>query len=345
MLINISVFKKVIFIIAIVLICLAILSLILFVPVSGKANENDYWKMTDEFDLSALDTIEVEGEDFKILQLTDLHYYMPHMTNETDNVVKTLVKENNPDMIVITGDSVFGPTNLIYTEHVVELMDSFGIPWAIVYGNHDDEGKADKFWMGEKYENAKNCLYHNGPYNIGGTGNYVVNLTKDGEPFYSLFMMDSNTYMTYEGKREYACFEMGQIAWYEWMTTNLINNGFDKSMMFFHIPLVQYATAYDEWEESGFDENIGFGEKREDVCCAPVDTGMFDMIKKLGSTTHTFAGHDHVNNFSVEYQGVVLSYGLKSSKQFYNDKDLLGGTIITIKGDKSVDIEHKYVKA
>lgn len=335
---------KKIYITAACLTAFAILMMILFVPLKGKYKDTDCWNAFKKFDINSLDTVEVTGEDFKILQLTDLHYWMPHKTSQTDKIVKTLVEENQPDMIVLTGDSVFGPANTVFVPHVIDLMESFEIPWAIVYGNHDSEFKADKFWQGEKYEAAEHCLYHNGPYNIGGTGNYVVNLTKDGAPFYSLVMMDSNMYMKYNGKTEYACFELGQVSWYEYMITNLQANGYDKSMMFFHIPLIEYGIAYDEWKEGGFDESVGFGEKREEECSSPCNTGMFGMIKKLGSTTHTFCGHDHINNYSVEYQGVVLSYGLKSSTQLYHDEDMVGGTLITINSDRDVTVEHKYVE-
>ncbi len=83
------------------------------------------------------------------------------------------------------------------------------------------------------------------------------------------------------------------------------------------------------------------------MCCAPYNPGMFTKIKELGATTHTFVGHDHVNAYSVDYQGVRLTYGLKSSRQFYYSEELVGGTLITLKGDTgnvSVDIEYKYVQ-
>ncbi len=318
-----------------------------FLPVHGNQNDGEYWSEYDEFDVSKLDTIEVEGDEFRILQLTDLHYHLPHKTKETDNIVTTLVEENDPDMIVITGDSVFNPSNVMYTKHVAELMDSFEIPWAIVYGNHDDEGKADKYWMGEVYENSQYGLYHNGPFNIGGVGNYAVNLTKDGQPYYSVIMMDSNRVTQINGVNEYGSFTPSQVLWYEWLQRGLIQAGYEHSLMFFHIPFEEYSLAYEEWEAGGFDESVGFGVKEEDVCCAPYNPGMFTKIKELGATTHTFAGHDHVNAYSVDYQGVRLTYGLKSSRQFYYSEELVGGTLITLKGDTdnvSVDIEYKYVQ-
>lgn len=326
------------------LVIAAIILMILFIPVKGVGNSDEYWSEYDEFKIDDIKTLDVKNDNFKILQITDLHYHLPHKTNENDYIVRTLVEENNPDMIVITGDSVFGPTNLIYTQHLVKLMDSFKIPWAIVYGNHDDEGKVDKFWMGDKYINAEYCLYENGPYNIGGTGNYIVNLNKDGKPFYSMIMMDSNRSITYKGNQEYGAFTPSQVSWYEWAARGLTNAGYDKSMMFFHIPFPEYLDAYESWESTGFDESIGFGERNEDVCSATYNPGMFSKIKEMGNTTHTFVGHDHVNNFSVKYEGIVLSYGLKSSRQFAYSEELIGGTLITINADRSVDIEHKYVE-
>lgn len=156
---------------------LAVILLGLLLPVNGKMNDADYWSEYDEFVIGDIPCIEVGEEGFTVLQLTDLHYFLLHMQGQTDDIVKTLVEENDPDFIVITGDSVFGPTNMTYSQHIADLMDGFEIPWAIVYGNHDQEGKADKYWMGNVYENAEYCLYQNGPCNIGGTGNYAVNLT------------------------------------------------------------------------------------------------------------------------------------------------------------------------
>lgn len=326
-----------------VVVAAAIILMGLFIPVKGKPNDSEYWSEYDAFRVEDIPALEIGADGFTVLQLTDLHYHLPHLTKQTDAIVKTLVADNKPDLIVITGDSVFGPTNVMYTKHLAELMDSFKIPWAIVYGNHDDEGKADKFWMGNVYENAEYCLYRNGPYNIGGTGNYAVNLTKDGEPFYSLIMMDSNRETIYNGKKEYGSFTPAQVAWYDWLQQGLIDNGYDRSMMFFHIPFPEYLDAYKAWEQSGFDPAMGSGNKNEDVCSATYNPGMFGKILEKGATSHVFVGHDHVNDYSVRYQGVTLTYGVKSSRQFYYREELLGGTVIRISAEGAVSIERNYI--
>lgn len=327
---------------AILVVSVGIICACLFTKVNGPKNDTDYWSEYDMFDISKLATLEKGNEDFKILQLTDLHYHLPHKTKETDNIVKELVEKNAPDLIVITGDTVFGPTNMMYSKHVAKLMDSLEIPWAIVYGNHDEEGKADKFWMGNVYENSKFGLYENGPFNIGGTGNYAVNITKDGNPFYSIVMMDSNRATQYNGKQEYGAFTPSQVSWYGWLTDGLKAGGYDKSMMFFHIPVPEYLDAYEQWKKDGFDES-GSGIKGEGVFCSPYNPGMFTKIKEKGATTHVFVGHDHVNNYSINYQDVILTYGMKSSRQFYYSEEMVGGTLISINDAREVTIEHKYV--
>lgn len=316
----------------------------LFIPIHGEPNDTDYWSEYCAFDISSLPTVEAGEDGFRILQLTDLHYVYPHLTSKTDKLVETLVKENDPDMIVITGDSTIGPANASFTKHLVKLMDGLGKPWAVVYGNHDAEGKADKFRLGEIYSDSEYCLYENGPYNIGGTGNYAVNITQNGSPFYSLIMMDSNMYIEYDGKEEYGCFTPSQVTWYDWLQSGLIASGYEKSMMFFHIPFPEYRDAYAAWEQSGFDPAIGSGDKREEECNATPNPGMFDKILEKGATTHVFVGHDHVNDYIVEYKGVTLGYGVKSSEQYYHDDDKVGGLIIDINADGSVSLTRKFVK-
>ena len=55
-----------------------------------------------------------------------------------------------------------------------------------------------------------------------------------------------------------------------------------------------------------------------------------------------FFGHDHINDFAAEYQGVTFSYGLKSTDRIYYDDDMLGYQTITIKDDNSLDIQRHF---
>ena len=53
------------------------------------------------------------------------------------------------------------------------------------------------------------------------------------------------------------------------------------------------------------------------------------------------AGHDHKNNFSINYKGIRLSYGLKTGYGSYYDRQLVGGTLLTVT-DSGISLEHIY---
>ena len=45
------------------------------------------------------------------------------------------------------------------------------------------------------------------------------------------------------------------------------------------------------------------------VYCGIHPDQLFETMQELGSTDSTFCGHDHYNNFSLNYKGINLTYG------------------------------------
>lgn len=96
-------------------------------------------------------------------------------------------------------------------------------------------------------------------------------------------------------------------------------------------------TAYDE--AKGTDNRLwGFRFPNEDGTPA-VDDMMFEKMAELGSTKGCFAGHDHMNNFSVMKDGIRLTYGLSDDHNIYLTP-LRGGILINIKNDGSFTTQH-----
>ena len=125
-------------------------------------------------------TIEKQpGKDFKILQITDTQLYMlPGDNKKALELTKELVTEEKPDLVVLTGDNVSALFTDWLIDDVIDCMESLGVPWAPVFGNHDGEGKADLKWQGEQFMKAEHCLYQPGPSNLTGEGNYIINVTE-----------------------------------------------------------------------------------------------------------------------------------------------------------------------
>lgn len=332
-------------------IVLIIVSILMF-PLKGKTYDYDYWYRDKPYDIN--DTIVLEKEenkDFKILVITDLQFNDAlDLCGKADNVyetVDTLVTKQKPDLIVITGDLVWAKFTKFSVIKAINKIDSYGIPWAPINGNHDGEGNVDLAWIANKYEEAENCLFKQGPDNIGGIGNYIINIRENDKIVQSLIMMDTHASRYYDKddeNRHYDFIYDSQIEWYKWAINgiNEYNKTKTDSMLFIHIPLPEFKTAYDLWQQEGGAEGENFGVKGEEECPSYINTGMFNAIKEFDSTKYVFAGHDHLNNYSVMYEGVRLTYAMKTGDRCNQTPGQNGGTLITM-GDK-ITVEHIYVE-
>lgn len=351
---------------------------ILWFPVKGETT-NEFWLSTQPYRLEDTVILQKEpGKDFKILNLADVQYSDTLDIGKrayTEETIRKLIEQTQPDLITMTGDQTWTAMQKQSAKHLVAFMDSFKIPWAPVFGNHDGEGNADKNWLADQYMSSEYCLFKKGPNNIGGVGNYIINIMEGDKIIQSLIMMDSGQGRSYpedpdqtnpiymytdeldggeyvlnaDGTRkqaqvgtDYEFISETQVQWYKWAINGATAaNGGEtpESIAFFHIALPEYYYAYLQWKESGYDASMGFGEKREQVCCPKVNTGLFAAMQELGSTKNVVVGHDHINTYSVLYEGIRLTYGLKTGDRCYRDEDLNGGTLLTISQD-GVQTEH-----
>ena len=272
-----------------------------------------------------------DGEEFRILVVADLQLGLwPWETRKTGKILESLVTETDPHLIITVGDNTSMFFDHRHVRRIVRWMESSGRPWSVTLGNHDGEGWGDRYWLGNRYEEGGNSLFRSGPGNIHGVGNHGINIVdSSGGRVCSLILMDSNAYRRYPEGRDYDYIYEDQIQWYRWMVEEQDRLYGDPapSKLFFHIPLPEFDEARQAWESGDAD---GTGVMREAVFCPPVNSGLFDAVSGLGRTTHIFNGHDHVNNLSVMWQGVRMTYVMKTGPGSYSDKDLQGGTLITL---------------
>ena len=344
----------------------------------------EIWEADMEYDIANTFQLQKQpGKDFVILNLTDIQYndFLDiFQRDDTEDTIKELIERVKPDLITMTGDQIWAPFVKYSIEDLIEFMDSFKIPWAPVNGNHDGEGNVDLNAAAEKYMESEYCLFSKGPANIGGVGNYVINIMEGDVIVESLIMMDSGSGADFDNLAEedkiysyeltddfelkqdsdgnpikrqighdYDYLKPAQIDWYRWCIRGAAEYNASKgaaapeSALFIHIALPEYYIAYCDYLLSGKSEEYGFfGEMREDVCCSKKNSGMFDAILEEGSTKYVFAGHDHVNYYSLLYKGVRLTYALKTGDRCYNDDDVNGGTVFTIGEQRNV--RHEFVR-
>lgn len=295
--------------------------------------------------------------DLKILQLTDVHIGGGWMSAEKDvkaiNAVAAMITAEKPDLVVVTGDIAFPVpfisgtlNNKTGAEILANLMESLGVYWVPVFGNHDTEAysyynreQISKFYSSDNFQH---CLFKAGNENVSGYGNSAI-LVKNskGVITQSIFLFDSHSYTDgdffgIDGK--YDNMHDDQMEWYKTLVndfsaqnrsvieeryfdeeekaTALENFGTIPSIAFYHIPSEEYKTAWDEYYNNNKQdtENVKYfygdiGEKGAIVCCGVHPDNFFETLVEVGSTKGVFCGHDHLNTYSLEYKGIRLTYG------------------------------------
>lgn len=331
---------------------------ILFFPLVGKKHI-DVWSADRQFDLNEIKTVEKKGEDFKILLFADTQLWANLAINkQCYDEMDALVEKVHPDMIVLTGDNVSAMNTRFSINNFIRHMESYGIPWANVFGNHDNEIPSNTLnWQGDKYMAAEHCLFEKGPSNLYGCGNYVINISENGSPVYSLFFFDNGRYIKYsEEKKAEVYMGYEQIAWYEWNVKGIAEAAgrVVPSMTFSHFAQPEFREAVEKYgvqDENGrynIPAEHGFGYCSYLPGAAPVNSGFVKKCIELGSTKYLFCGHDHENNASVTDNGITMTYGLKTgpSPVPWNFATETGGTVITVSGsgaEQNVNIENVII--
>lgn len=318
-------------------------------------------------DETGIYTITASDDDFKILHLTDIHIGGSlYSYNKDIKALKACYAEieyTHPDLVVVTGDLCFpmgvmsmSLNNSAPVNQFAAFMRNTGIPWCFTYGNHDTENIAtsnqnelDEIYQSLSYKTSGTLLY---PYiqpDITGRNNQLIEIRNADETLNTaLFLIDSNAY-TGEGINVYDYIHDDQVEWYADEINRL--NGEEgrivNSLVFFHIPLQQYRTAYQLYENDSDEVKYFFGENNEKmidkVCCSDYPSSLFDRMIELKSTTGTFCGHDHYNNISLEYKGIRLTYGMSidylAMPGIEHDHQQRGAELITLHSDSSWDLE------
>lgn len=325
-----------------------------------QKDENGYWTFTTD-------------RDFKVLQLTDIHIGAGWMSLKKDsmaiNAVAAMITAEKPDLVIVTGDIAYPVffqagtfNNLSGAKIFSTLMEKLGVYWTITLGNHDSEiysyynrKKVSDFYAGSGF---KHCLYQPGPEDVDGYGNHVINVKNSkGELTQSFFMFDSHSYTDgdYFGIFwKYDNIHDNQVEWYRQTVKKLNANRTDvaKSTAFFHIPLTEQRDAWYEFMDNGYKdtENVKFiygvaGEDGKIVYPGMGEDGLFEAMLELGSTKAVFCGHDHENNFSVDYKGIRLSYAMSidylAYPGIYKQGIQRGCTVITYSPDSSFDCKNE----
>ena len=183
------------------------------------------------------------------------------------------------------------------------------LPFAVTWGNHDDEQGMSRQELFDLIKDIPNNLTST-VQGVTGVTNFVLPVkSADGKKESAvLYVFDSNSYSTLPKKvvDGYGWIALDQIDWYTKTSNELTaKNGGQPipSLAFFHIPLPEY-------HEAVLDEKAYLVGTRKEVACAPkINTGLGASMLQAGDVMGVFVGHDHVNDYVVNWRGILLGYG------------------------------------
>lgn len=298
---------------------------------------------------------------FTVLQVSD--------PQDLQFVRKTMVKmldaaydRVNPDLVVFTGDNIlgnhlrdarFGSRKVILSpdgeyeamktaiHHIAEPVDRRGIPFTMIYGNHDDmnfisKEKQAEIWRG--YDSFVG-LDDSGDSGDVATFNLPVMSTDGKKTAFNLWFIDSARL----DKAEEKCHTGVKKQAVEWYInkSNLLKeqNGGKPvpSVLFQHIPFSEMTRLNSPCKKDDYgalplfkkgepekyirlDPAVADGFLGEPIDGCEENNGEFDAIKKQGDVAAAVFGHDHRNNFIAELDGIRIFQSSAASFRCYGNR-------------------------
>lgn len=287
-------------------------------------------------DLSAQQTKKLcfnADSTFKIVQFTDLHLvWNDKRSDAAYQCIDHVIKSEKPDFIIITGDIIYSNPATDNFKKIMNYVSSYKIPFGFVFGNHDRQFNVTDSVLLNSVKNV--------PYNlttttkgVSGDSNYTIPLySQDGKQVESvIYCFDShaNSQLDGQGIKGYDYIHRDQINWYVNISKQYTAENTNQplpSIAFMHIPIPEYAEAITNQTAQLY------GIRREPVCCPALNSGLFTAIKEQGDIMGIFCGHDHDNDYAVNWYNTLLAYGrFSGGNTEYNHLDGNGARIIVLK--------------
>ncbi len=267
----------------------------------------------------------------------DMKYVRKAMVKMLDNAYDKI----KPDLVLFTGDNILGnhlldarfgnrqiasgkaATLKVMKEsihHICAPLEKRKIPFAMIYGNHDDMNAVSKDEQAEIYRSYSMCLpmnTRNGKVDCD-TYNIPVYSYEGDKPVFNMWMLDS----AWHDKKQDKCFEAIKpetVEWYKETSAKLTaENGGEPvpSLMFAHIPLPEILNLVEECGPNDVGAVLTHqkgwcrlkdgcrGSMGEYPCVLPETNGLFEAALECGDVKGIVSGHDHTNCFEGRYKGI-----------------------------------------
>ena len=290
---------------------------------------------------------------FKILVLADVQDVYP-IDDAMISFVNEALDYAKPDLVVFDGDTIVTEDVRAYEQLLYPLV-SRNVPFTFVFGNHDVE--RENFTAEQQlaeYQKYPGCLAFDADPALHGCANHnlLIYSSKGNDIAFNLWMFDSGTSLHDENGEwlGYDWVRADQIEWYN-NTRDAITEANGGKV----VPAIafQHIIPKEAVEVLFYESDISMGELTynfndgsvysyipkietfdgyifEKSCPGNGSDGQWDAMKAGGDVLAVVVGHDHVNSFVADINGIDLVQTPGATYHSYYNKMLQGARIIEL---------------
>ncbi len=305
---------------------------------------------------------------FRILMIADTQEGR-RVSPDTLKLINTSLDEAKPDMVVFSGDQIWGKRNFKGNKNEVERVlreltepvSKRNIPFAVCFGNHDRQvglSNAEQFEIYKKFP----CFIGKTTPEIDGVGNFCYEIKDGDEIKYLLYLIDSHSNL----KIGYDNVHKNQIEWYK-KTRDEYENKLGRvipSVVIQHIPVCEVFELLTQVKRTkrgavrGFRTHDGEyfvlnrkrvnkeGFMKESPADPQENSGEFAAFTEKGEVKGLYFGHDHNNSFNGDINGIDVGYTQGAGFNVYGPGKDRGTRVIDLYSDgtlKTFDLRYKNI--
>lgn len=300
-----------------------------------------------------------EKGKFTILQVSDpqdLQYVRKTMLKMLGRAYYAV----QPDLVVFTGDNIlgnhlrdarFGSRKVVKTKegelknmrtainHICAQVEEYKLPFTMIFGNHDDMNEITKKEQADIFREYPHCIGLDDPSSPDeDTFSLQIMSHSSDRPAYNLWFMDSAWYDR-EEDRCHTGVKKEAVEWYVNKSNELRDANGGKplpSVMFQHIapPEIKDTVWFCLKHEEGavklrhdgktyylqVNPQYGHGRAGEPESVCKENYGEFKALKQQGDIKALVLGHDHLNCFEADFEGIHILQSAAASFRCYGDK-------------------------
>lgn len=307
---------------------------------------------------------------FKIMIFTDIHEGGTGGGEAGRQIMREALRKCQPDLVVYLGDNTIGDTMDEHRESaelITEPVRELNIPFAVIFGNHDSQSEGvEREALLEMYREMGSIAYDAEP-ELYGCGNYNLPIySSDGKKTAAnLWFFDSGSDNPDEKIGGYDYIRDDQLNWYAQTASALreqnggkpvpalvfqhINVADAYEKMFPRLPLALGDATYNLEDGSAYSLVPRFsgyeGIVYERLSTPKVKTNELAVMREAGDVMACFSGHDHVNAYRVELDGIDCICVPTIHNKSYSNDGLRGAGLITLDENKPGEYEYKLIRA